>query len=54
MAGKWEQSELSGVEVRLVRREEVGAWKQAMSEQHYLGFRGIVGESLKVRSDGWR
>ncbi len=47
MAGKWEQSELSGVEVRLVRRKEVGAWKQAMSEQHYLGFRGIVGESLK-------
>ena len=43
MAGKWEQSELSGVEVRLMRREEVGAWKQAMSEQHYLGFRGIVG-----------
>jgi hypothetical protein len=33
--------------VRLMRREERRRWERAMSTQHYLGFRGIVGESLR-------
>ena len=38
---------LNQVEVRLVQEGEAGRWNQLMAEHHYLGFRTLVGESLK-------
>lgn len=38
---------LDGVEVRLVYEAEVEAWNRLMANHHYLGFRALVGESLK-------
>lgn len=38
---------LNQVEVRLVQESEVERWNQLMAEHHYLGFRTLVGESLK-------
>jgi len=38
---------LDDVQVRLVRKEEQPLWEQLMNEHHYLGFRGLVGESLR-------
>lgn len=39
-------SSLDQLSVRLIREDELGAWKQLMREHHYLGFRAVVGESL--------
>jgi hypothetical protein len=39
--------ELRSVQVRLLRREERESWERLMREHHYLGFRGMVGESLR-------
>lgn len=36
----------SRLQVRLVRPEERARWRATMAEHHYLGFRGLVGESL--------
>ena len=38
---------LKKVKVRLVQESEVETWNQLMGEHHYLGFRTLVGESLK-------
>lgn len=38
---------MSSLSVRLMRREERRMWERTMSTKHYLGFRGIVGESLR-------
>ena len=38
---------LEQVEVRLAQREERGRWDSVMDQQHYLGMRGMVGESLR-------
>ena len=35
------------VQVRLLRREEREGWERLMREHHYLGFQGMVGESLR-------
>ncbi len=45
----WEQAGTGRppVVVRLVRPEEVGRWDELMDTHHYLGFRILVGESLK-------
>lgn len=42
------------VVVRLAQREERGRWDELMREHHYLGMRGLVGESLRyvAESDG--
>ncbi|MFQ5599065.1 MAG: ISAs1 family transposase [Candidatus Krumholzibacteriia bacterium] len=37
---------LGSVEVRLARRTEMRQLKSLLSSHHYLGFRGVVGESL--------
>ena len=38
---------LDGVrEVRPIRPEERDLWRRLMATHHYLGFRGLVGESL--------
>jgi hypothetical protein len=42
-----ERSVLRGVVVRLAHREERGRWDEVMDEHHYLGMRGLVGESLR-------
>lgn len=39
--------DLRKVEVRPVRPGEVTRWNELMAERHYLGFRCLVGESLK-------
>jgi hypothetical protein len=47
---------LNGVKVRLVSRTELGLWEHLMCEHHYLGFNGLVGESLRyvaVYKDRW-
>ncbi len=38
---------LDEVKVRLVEEAEVKRWNQLMAKHHYLGFRTIVGQSLK-------
>jgi hypothetical protein len=45
-----------GVEVRLVNAAELTLWDRLMAEHHYLGFRGMIGESLRyvaVHQDRW-
>ncbi len=39
--------DLNEVDVRLVREDEAKRWNQLMADHHYLGFRALVGESLK-------
>ena len=41
------ESRLRPVLLRLVRPDEVGRWDELMAAHHYLGFRAMVGESLK-------
>ncbi len=41
------QKELKSVVVRPIRPDEVSRWNTLMSEHHYLGFRQLVGESMK-------
>lgn len=41
------QKELKSVVVRPIRPDEVSRWNTLMSEHHYLGFRKLVGESMK-------
>jgi hypothetical protein len=41
------QTELSSLVVRPIEPEEETRWKQLMDEHHYLGFRQLVGESMK-------
>ncbi|HBQ93746.1 MAG TPA: hypothetical protein DD856_00415, partial [Sulfobacillus sp.] len=36
----------SRLTVRLVRSDERERWRTLMAQHHYLGFRGLVGESL--------
>lgn len=36
-----------GLEVRLVRADEVERWDRLMASHHYLGLRRLVGESLR-------
>lgn len=40
-------ADLNALEVRLIRPVERPGWDQLMSRYHYLGFRAVVGESLK-------
>jgi hypothetical protein len=35
------------VQVRLIEAAEAGRWDELMAPHHYLGFRILVGESLK-------
>ncbi|MDY0323568.1 MAG: ISAs1 family transposase [Candidatus Carbobacillus sp.] len=41
------QTELSSLVVRPIEPEEETRWKQLMDKHHYLGFRQLVGESMK-------
>lgn len=41
------QKELQSLNVRPIKKEEEHRWNQLMDEHHYLGFRHIVGESIK-------
>jgi len=41
------QKELQSVVVRPIEPEEKHRWDQLMNEHHYLGFRQLVGESIK-------
>jgi hypothetical protein len=44
------------IEVRPITREERSLWDQLMRERHYLGFRSMVGESLRyvaLHQDQW-
>ena len=41
------QTELQSLVVRPIEPEEETRWKQLMDEHHYLGFRQLVGESIK-------
>ncbi len=36
----------ASLEVRPIRPEERDLWRRLMATHHYLGFRGLVGESL--------
>jgi len=50
------QIELQSLNVRLIKQEEEERWNQLMNEHHYLGFRQLVGESIKyvaVLSGQW-
>jgi len=38
----------NGVKVHLVSRVELGLWEHLVCEHRYLGFNGLVGESLPV------
>lgn len=45
-----------GVEIRLVGSDERTAWDRLMAAHHYLGFQGMIGESLRyvaVYRDRW-
>ena len=41
------EASVRAVVLRLVRRDEIGRWDEMMAAHHYLGFRTLVGESLK-------
>lgn len=41
------QTELQFLLVRIIRPEEESRWNQLMNTHHYLGFRQLVGESIK-------
>lgn len=41
------QVELQSLSVRIMRLDEESRWNQLMSTHHYLGFRQLVGESIK-------
>jgi len=41
------QIELKSLNVRPIQPHEEPQWDQLMATQHYLGFRQIVGESMK-------
>ena len=41
------QKGLETLKVRPIARGEEQRWNQLMDEHHYLGFRQIVGESIK-------
>jgi hypothetical protein len=41
------QAELHGLTVNPINPKEEALWNQLMSEQHYLSFRSLVGESIK-------
>lgn len=51
--GLIESVELGEVEVRLVRGEEVGRWREWMANYHYLGDGRLVGENLRYVAE-WR
>lgn len=38
---------LDGLEVRLIRPDEISEWEKMMDEHHYLGYRGLVGRHLR-------
>lgn len=42
-----EEVDLRQVQVRLIERSERVAWDRLMAQHHYLGFRALVGESLR-------
>jgi hypothetical protein len=42
-----EKPDLGSVQVRLLKAGEQCRWEGLMREHHYLGFRGLVGESLR-------
>lgn len=51
-----EREVVRGVEVRPVSAEEKPCWDELMQRHHYLGFRGMIGESLRyvaVHEDRW-
>ncbi|MBS4008612.1 MAG: DUF4338 domain-containing protein, partial [Clostridium sp.] len=41
------QEELQSLVVRPIKPEEEPQWNRLMDEHHYLGFRQLVGESMK-------
>ncbi|MBS4007368.1 MAG: ISAs1 family transposase [Clostridium sp.] len=41
------QTEFQSLNVRPIKQEEEHQWDQLMNEHHYLGFRQLVGESIK-------
>jgi hypothetical protein len=41
------QTEFQSLNVRPIKQEEEQQWNQLMDEHHYLGFRQLVGESIK-------
>ena len=48
--------DLKSLTVRLITQNEQELWDQLMSKHHYLGFRKLVGESLKyvaLLNDKW-
>lgn len=41
------QTELHSLLVRIIRHDEESLWNELMATRHYLGFRQLVGESIK-------